>query len=229
MKRCLKMTLILILMCTPALAQEPLQLDSQKSKASYSLGVDIGRNLLEQPVDLEPEAVARGVLDVLSGNDVQLSNEEIATALAALGKEVQEKQQAAAEEKSAANMDAGNAFLKANAAKDGVVVLPSGLQYKVLEQGQGPRPSLEDTVTVHYRGTLIDGTEFDSSYQRGQPAQFPLKGIIPGWQEALQLMPQGSKWQLVIPPDLAYGENQAGPLIGPNSVLIFEVELLDIK
>jgi FKBP-type peptidyl-prolyl cis-trans isomerase FklB len=150
-------------------------------------------------------------------------------AFEAFQKEVVAKQEVKAKESADKNLKAGEAFLAENAKKEGVVTLPSGLQYKVIEAGSGKTPKASDTVTVNYRGTLIDGKEFDSSYKRGEPATFPVSGVIAGWTEALQLMKEGAKWQLVIPPGLAYGEKGAGPVIGPNSTLVFEVELIKVQ
>ncbi len=158
-----------------------------------------------------------------------MSDEEMRTVMTAYQKEISQKQAEAAKIAAEKNKKEGDAFLAANKAKEGVITLPSGLQYKILKEGNGKKPTDADTVQVHYRGTLIDGTEFDSSIKRGQPASFPVKQIIPGWREALKLMPVGSKWQLFIPPELAYGARGAGGDIGPNATLIFEVELLAIK
>jgi len=158
-----------------------------------------------------------------------LTDAEAQAALAELQAEVRKKQDAEAQAAAEANMKEGEAFLADNKTKEGVVTLPSGLQYKILTPGTGPKPTASDTVVCNYRGTFINGTEFDSSYKRGQPASFPVGQVIKGWTEALQLMPVGSKWQLFIPPDLAYGQRGAGGAIGPNATLIFEVELLSIK
>jgi FKBP-type peptidyl-prolyl cis-trans isomerase FklB len=203
-------------------AQEKLVLKNQKEKVSYSIGLNIGRNLgsdlKKQSIDIDPNIVAKGIQDALSGVNPLLSNEEIQETMVALQKEMSEKQK-----------QRGEAFLSENKKKEGVKTLPSGMQYKVVKAGTGKKPKLNDTVTVNYRGTLIDGTEFDSSFRRGQPATFPVSGVIPGWTEALQLMEEGAKWQLFIPPKLAYGERGAGGLIGPNATLIFEVELISMQ
>jgi FKBP-type peptidyl-prolyl cis-trans isomerase FklB len=198
--------------------QEKLVLKNQKEKVSYIFGMDIGSNLKRQLVDVDPNILAKGVKDALSGAKPLLTEQEIQETMIAFQKEVLEKQK-----------KRGEAFLAENKNKEGVKTLPSGLQYKVVKAGTGKKPKLNDTVTTHYRGTLIDGIEFDSSYKRGQPATFPVSGVIPGWTEALQLMEEGAKWQLFIPSNLAYGERGAGGLIGPNATLIFEIELISIQ
>ena len=203
-------------------AQEKPVLKNQKEKISYSIGLNIGKNLgsdlKKQSVDIDPSILAKGVQDALSGANPLLSSEEVQQTMVAFQKEMMEKEK-----------QRGEAFLSENKKKEGVKTLPSGLQYKVIKAGSGKKPGLNDTVTVQYRGTLIDGTEFDSSYRRGQPATFPVSGVIPGWTEALPLMEEGAKWQLFIPPNLAYGERGAGGLIGPNAALIFEVELISVQ
>ena len=173
--------------------------------------------------------LTRALKDVLTDGKPAMSDDEIRATLTDLSKDLQQKQVAAAKETSEKNRKTGEDFLAANKGKDGVVVLPSGLQYKILQAGSGPKPTAADTVVCNYKGTLIDGKEFDSSFKRGQPATFPVGGVIKGWTEALQLMPVGSKWQLFIPPDLAYGDKQAGPDITPGSTLVFEVELVSIQ
>jgi FKBP-type peptidyl-prolyl cis-trans isomerase FklB len=203
-------------------AQEKPVLKNQKEKVSYSIGLNIGRNLgsdlKKQSIDIDPNSLARGIQDALSGANPLLSNEEIQETMVALQKEMAEK-----------HKQQGDAFLSENKKKEGVKTLPSGLQYKVIKAGTGKKPKLNETVTVNYRGTLIDGTEFDSSFRRGQPVAFPVSGVIPGWTEAFPLMEEGAKWQLFIPPNLAYGERGAGGLIGPNATLIFEVELISVQ
>jgi FKBP-type peptidyl-prolyl cis-trans isomerase len=214
---------------TPAAKAQPLTLKTQKEKASYALGMNIGSGLRKQPIDIDPAILARGLRDALSNGKMLLTEDEERAVLTQLQSDVRTKQQELAQQAGQANKQQGLAFLEANKAKGGVVVLPNGLQYKVLQEGTGPKPAATDQVVCNYRGTLLDGTEFDSSYKRGQPATFPVSGVIKGWTEALQLMPVGSKWQLFIPADLAYGEHGAGAQIGPNATLIFEVELLSIK
>jgi FKBP-type peptidyl-prolyl cis-trans isomerase len=204
-------------------------LTTDKEKASYALGLNIGRGLSKQPVDLDGAAVARGLKDALSGTKPLLTDQEAATDLAQLQDQVKKATEAKVQELAAENQKAGTAFLAENKAKEGVVTLPSGLQYKVLTAGTGPKPTATDTVVCQYKGTLLDGSEFDSSYKRGQPATFAVGRVIKGWTEALQLMPVGSKWQIFIPADLAYGERGAGNVIPPNATLIFEVELVSIQ
>jgi len=210
----------------PATPAAPLQ--TAKQKASYAIGQNIAKGLQKDEVDVDSASLARGIRDALAGNKSLLTDEEAKAALTALATEVRAKQQAKLEQISAANKKQGEEFLAANKAKDGVVTLPSGLQYRIEKEGIGPKPAPGDKVTCNYSGTLIDGKEFDSSYKRGQPVTFSVGEIIKGWNEALQLMPVGSKWQLFVPPDLAYGDRGAGQDIGPNSTLIFEVELLSI-
>jgi FKBP-type peptidyl-prolyl cis-trans isomerase FklB len=204
-------------------------LKTQKDKVSYAIGMNIGTTLHRQSVDIDPKVLQQGLEDAMAGGKTLLSEDEARATLtefqADMRKKMQEKMQAAGE----ANKKEGAEFLAANKAKEGVVTLPSGLQYKILTAGTGPKPTASDSVVCNYRGTLIDGKEFDSSYKRGQPATFPVSGVIKGWTEALQLMPVGSKWQLVVPSDLAYGERGQGQDIAPNATLIFEVELLSIQ
>ena len=211
-------------------APKPLSLDTPKEKASYAIGLNIGRSMKKDEVEVDPEAVAKGIKDALSGAKPLLSDEETQSVLTALQNDVRKHQQETYNQALTKNKQEGDAFLTTNKSKPGVVALPSGLQYKVLQNGDGPKPTASDTVVCNYKGTLIDGTEFDSSYKRGQPATFPVGQVIKGWTEALQLMPVGSKWELYIPSSLAYGERgtQGGP-IGPNETLIFEVELLSIQ
>jgi FKBP-type peptidyl-prolyl cis-trans isomerase FklB len=206
-----------------------LTLKTQKEKASYALGMKIGGDLRKQGVNtsVDPALTARGLKDALAGSKALLSDDEEKAALMQLQTDVRAKQQATQRAASAPARKEGEAFLAANKGKEGVVTLPSGLQYKILTAGTGPKPTASDTVTCNYRGTLIDGTEFDSSYKRGQPASFPVGGVIKGWTEALQLMPVGSKWQLFIPTDLAYGD-PGRPGIPPGATLVFEVEVLSI-
>jgi FKBP-type peptidyl-prolyl cis-trans isomerase FklB len=210
-----------------------LTLKTQKEKFSYALGMKTGQRMAEsfkkQSVPFDPAILARGLKDGLSGGKTLLTDEEAQAAIKAVQEEIGKKQQEKMQEAGAANKKEGEAFLAANKGKAGVVTLPSGLQYKILKDGTGPKPTASDTVACNYRGTLINGTEFDSSYKSGQPATFPVSGVIKGWTEALQLMTVGSKWQLFIPSDLAYGNRGAGGDIGPDSTLIFEVELLSIQ
>ena len=202
---------------------------TQKDKVSYAIGMNVGSTLHRQGVDIDPKVLQQGLQDALAGGKTLLSEEEERAVLTELQADMRKKQQEKMQQAGEANKKDGEAFLAANKAKEGVVTLPSGLQYKVITTGTGPKPTASDSVVCNYRGTLIDGKEFDSSYKRGQPATFPVSGVIKGWTEALQLMPVGSKWQLFIPSELAYGERGAGQQIGPNSTLIFEVELLSIQ
>ena len=212
-----------------AASQSNSALPTQKDKVSYAIGMNIGTTLHRQSVDVDPKVVAQGLQDALSGGKTLLSEDEARATLTDLQNDMRKKQQEKMQAAAETNKKEGDAFLAANKTKEGVVTLPSGLQYKVLTAGTGPKPTTGDSVACNYRGTLIDGKEFDSSYKRGQPATFPVSGVIKGWTEALQLMPVGSKWQLVVPSDLAYGERGQGPDIGPNATLIFEVELLSIQ
>jgi FKBP-type peptidyl-prolyl cis-trans isomerase FklB len=203
---------------------KPPQLKDLKDKASYSIGLNFGMNFKRQNVDLNSDAFAAGFKDGMSGRNPLMSEQEVRDTMAAFEKDMQQKQGEMAQKNGAE----AEKFLAANKTKEGVKTTSSGLQYKALKEGNGAQPKSSDTVTVNYRGTLIDGTEFDSSYKRGQPATFPVGGVIKGWTEALQLMKVGSKYQLFIPASLAYGE-QGRPGIPPNATLIFEVELMDVK
>lgn len=207
-----------------------LTLKTQKEKASYALGMKIGGDLHKQGVNaaVDPVLAARGFKDALAGSKPLLTEDEERAALMQLQTQVRDQQQAKAHEAGAGARKDGEAFLATNKVKEGVVTLPSGLQYKILTAGTGPKPTAADTVTCNYRGTLLNGKVFDSSYDRGKPESFPVGGVIKGWTEALQLMPVGSKWQLFIPADMAYGDRGAGSDIGPGETLIFEVELLSI-
>jgi FKBP-type peptidyl-prolyl cis-trans isomerase FklB len=212
-----------------ALAQDKTQLKDQKDKASYSIGYDIGSTFKKQKVDLNADALFTGLKDALSGKEALLSKEDREKTLEVFQKEMMEKQVAASKEAATKNAAEGEKFLAENKTKDGVKTTTSGLQYKVLKEGSGESPKETDTVVTNYRGTLLDGTEFDSSYKRNEPASFPVNRVIKGWTEALQLMKPGAKYQLFIPAALAYGERGAGRDIGPNATLIFEVELLSVK
>jgi FKBP-type peptidyl-prolyl cis-trans isomerase FklB len=212
-----------------AQAQSKPSLKTDNEKVSYSIGLDIGANFKRQSVELDSKALAAGIADGLSGAKPALSEDEIRKVLADFQTQMRDRAVAASQKAADENKKKGEAFLAGNKKQKGVVVLPSGLQYKVVKEGKGAKPKATDTVSVHYRGTLVDGTEFDSSIKRGEPAEFPVNQVIKGWTEALQLMPVGSKWELAIPSDLAYGAQGAGAEIGPNSTLVFEVELLEIK
>jgi FKBP-type peptidyl-prolyl cis-trans isomerase len=217
----------------PAKSDTASLLATQKDKVSYALGMNIasslGANLKRQGVDINTDVLVRALKDGLNGGKTLMTEDEARATLMQLQSELQSKQEEKMKHASENNKKEGEAFLAANKTKEGVVTLPSGLQYKILKEGAGPKPTASDTVVCNYRGTLINGTEFDSSYKRGEPATFPVGGVIKGWTEALQLMPVGSKWQLFIPSDMAYGTRGAGADIGPNATLIFEVELLSIQ
>jgi len=218
-----------VLLASHANAEEKKAFQTPKEKQSYSMGADIGKRLQSQSIEVDPDVFAQGMKDALSGGKMLLTEQEIKEALTALQKGLADKQAERTKQLSEKNKKEGEAFLAENKKKDGVITLPSGLQYKVITEGTGKTPKAEDTVVTNYRGTLIDGTEFDSSYKRGEPATFPVKGVIPGWTEALQLMKEGSKWELFIPASLAYGERGAGNVIGPYATLIFEIELISVK
>lgn len=217
-----------VFLCSSAFAQEKIQLKDQKDKVSYSIGLDIGFTFKKQNMDLNPDLLVAGVKDAMNSKP-QLTPEQIKEVMTVFQKEMTAKQEKTNKEAGAKNAADGQKFLADNKTKEGVKTTASGLQYKVIKEGSGASPKTTDTVTVNYRGTLVDGTEFDSSYKRGEPITFPVTGVIAGWTEALQLMKVGSKYQLFIPPNLGYGERGAGQTIGPNSTLIFEVELIGIQ
>ncbi len=219
----------LVLLAMPAAAQDTPTFKSQKEKFSYALGMEIGDGFRKQALDVDPENLAKGLGDAFSGGKTLLTEDEMRAVLASAQEDYRKKQAALRAEKAQAALKQGEEFLEANKSKEGVVTLPSGLQYKIQKTGSGEKPELDETVVCNYRGTFLDGTEFDSSAKHNGPATFPLKGIIKGWTEALLLMPVGSKWQLFLPPQLAYGENGSGQVVPPNSTLIFEVELLAIN
>lgn len=219
----------LLLLVNQVGAVENLVLKDQKDKVSYSIGMDIGNNLKKQSIDIDPDILAQGIKDAFSGGKTLLTEQEFRDTMTAFQTEFRAKQIERLKELADKNKKEGEAFLAENKEKEGVMTLPSGLQYKIIKEGTGETPKLEDTVTVNYHGSLIDGTEFDSSHRRGQPATFSLKNVIAGWAEALQLMKAGSKWQLFVPSNLAYGERGAGSDIGPNATLVFDIELLSIK
>lgn len=218
---------------TPAQASAPSSANSpfktQEEKYSYAVGLRTARNYKSQGLDLDLAGYEQGFKDGMSGANALMSEDELKAVLTQLQNEMKAKREETARMAATKNKENGEAFLAANKGKPGVVVLPSGLQYKVITEGAGPKPTAADTVNCNYRGTLIDGTEFDSSEKHGGPATFPVSRVIKGWTEALQLMPVGSKWQLFVPANLAYGERGAGADIGPNATLIFEVELVSIQ
>ena len=219
----------LALLAVPAAAQDTPTLKTPKEKFSYALGMEIGNGFRKQALDLDPESVGKGLADAFSGGKTALTEDEMRAVLTSAQEEYKKKQAALRAEKAQAALKEGEAFLAVNKNKEGVVTLPSGMQYKILKAGTGEKPEFNETVVCNYRGTLLDGTEFDSSSRHNGPVTFPLRGVIKGWAEALQLMPVGSKWQLFVPPQMAYGETGSGLVVPPNSTLVFEVELLSIK
>jgi FKBP-type peptidyl-prolyl cis-trans isomerase len=219
----------LLILATQVFAAENGALKSQKEKISYTLGTDVAKSVKQIGVDIDPEIFTKGVKDALAGTKSLMTEEEMKTVMTAFKQEMTAKQMEKNQKAGEKNKKEGEAFLAENKKKAGIKTLPSGLQYKVMKEGTGKTPKKTDKVSCQYQGTLIDGSEFDSSYKRGTPATFPVDGVIPGWTEALQMMKVGSKWQLFIPSKLAYGDRGAGPIIGPNSVLIFTIELLSIQ
>ncbi len=222
------MALIGLLGCQ-ADKEKKIVLETQKQKVSYSIGLDIGRNLKQGEIDIDVEALGRGIKDAVSDSTPLLTEAQIQETMQKFQQEMIDKQSQSANLAGEKNTQEGETFLAENAKKEGVITLPSGLQYKVIKAGTGKKPKRTDKVTAHYRGTLIDGTEFASSYKLSEPASFSVDDMITGLTEGLQLMPVGSKWQLFIPPNLAYGPRGAGNAIGPNAALIFDIELLAIK
>ena len=212
-----------------AFAADAPALSSDKEKISYSIGMDIGGNLKRQSIELDPDLLAKGFKDSYTGGKTLLTEEESRQVIQNFQKQLMAKQAETMKQAAEKNKAEGEKFLAGNKGKDGVKTTASGLQYKVIKEGAGKTPTADNTVEVHYKGTLIDGTEFDSSYKRNQTATFPVAGVIPGWTEGLQLMKEGGKYQLFVPSNLAYGERGAGRDIGPNATLIFEVELISVK
>jgi FKBP-type peptidyl-prolyl cis-trans isomerase FklB len=228
MKYLIIAALVVMLFFNISVAGETLKIVDEKDKVNYSLGYQIGGDFKNQAVELRPELVVKGIQDAISGADPLLTPQEMRAVLIDLKKKIEKTEREKLLKDSVKNLAAGEAFLSENAKKNGVKVLPSGLQYHVVREGTGAVPKETDTVTVNYRGTLIDGTEFDSSYKRNKPATFQVDRVIRGWTEALQLMQEGAKWELFIPAKLAYGERGAGSGIPPNSALIFEVDLISV-
>lgn len=211
-----------------AAAPAALELATTEQRLSYGIAFGLGQRMAADSVPMDVDAFSAGLRDAMEGNEPLLSQEEITAEMQAYQEKVAAEQQAAQAVVGQANQAAAVAFLAENAAREGVTVTESGLQYEIIQVGEGPVPGPEDTVEVHYAGTLVDGTEFDSSYARGETVSFGVSQVIPGWTEALQLMPVGSKWKIVIPPELGYGAGGAGQTIGPNAALVFEVELVAI-
>ena len=226
MKKLLIVLLLLIFAVANVSAEDTLK--TQQEKIGYAIGMNIATNMMQQKVDVDADQLAAGLTAVLKGEKTVLTLEEMGEILTAYQQEMQMKQMAEMAAEAAKNEKSSQDYLDKNAKLDGVVTLPSGLQYKIVKAGEGASPKAESKVQVHYSGTLMDGTEFDSSYKRGEPASFPVNGVIAGWTEALQLMKEGAKWQLVIPSELAYAERGAPPMIPPNATLLFDVELLKI-
>lgn len=229
MKSSLFLGTILLLLPALALPQQKAAPKTQKEKVSYSIGLDIGRNMKRQTLELDLSQFTRGVQDGISDAKPLMSDPEIQECMTAFQKEVMARMEENSRKAGEKNKKEGDVFLAENKKKPDVKTLPSGLQYKVVTPGTGRMPKATDTVVTHYRGTLIDGKEFDSSYKRGEPATFPVNRVIPAWVEALQLMKEGAKWQLFVPSNLGYGEQGAGQDIGPNATLIFDVELIKVK
>ena len=203
-------------------------MESNREKVSYCIGLEAGRNIKGQFKDIDPELLKKGFHDSIADRTPELEGEEIKKILTALQQQIQEQQKVFVEEVSEKNKEEGEAFLQENKENEGVETLSSGLQYKIIKAGSGSSPSAQDVVSVHYRGTFIDGRVFDSTYEKEQPAEFPVGRVIPGWSEALKKMREGDKWEIYIPSYLAYGETGYGPQIEPNKTLIFEMELLKV-
>ncbi len=229
MKRILIAAALAVFSLSVCLAAEKQELANGNDRVSYSVGYQVGGDFKRQGVELNPDLFVKGIQDAMSGAKPLMTQQEMNKTLVDLKKKIVTAQREEQKKSAEKNLADGKKFLEANAKKEGVTTLPSGLQYKVIAKGTGASPKKTDSVTVHYKGTLIDGTEFDSSYKRGQPATFRVDGVIAGWTEALTLMKPGAKWQLFIPANLAYGERGAGSRIGPNSTLIFEVELIKVN
>ncbi|OPY71561.1 MAG: Outer membrane protein MIP precursor [Syntrophorhabdus sp. PtaU1.Bin002] len=219
----------ILLLAGQAFGADEILLKTQKDKVSYTIGANLGKGLRQQAVDIDTNLMMKGLNDSFSGGKTLLTDQEMRDVMVTFQKDMAAKQTERRKVLAEKNKKEGEAFLAENKKKPGVTTLPSGLQYKVLKEGKGKTPAATDTVVTHYRGILIDGTEFDSSFQRNEPATFSVNGVIKGWTEALQLMKEGAKWQLFVPSDLAYGDRGAGPLIGPNATLVFEVELISIN
>ncbi len=226
---CLAMSGLVACSKTPAEKDKEVALETFNDKVSYVLGMDIGASLKDTKTDINREALYRGIADSLDDREPMIDPEQTAALKNEFSQKLQQEYAARIEEEGRKNLAEGQAFLEENKEKEGVITTASGLQYKVLVKGEGPLPAATDQVKVHYLGTLISGKEFDSSYKRQEPVTFRLDSVIPGWIEALQLMNVGSKYQLFIPSALAYGPREVGPEIGPNTTLIFEVELVGIE
>lgn len=218
-----------LVMSTTISAADATSLTTDKDKLSYSIGADLGKNFKAQGIDVSPEALAKGMQDGMSGSQLLLTEDQMKEVLNKFQKDLMAKRNSEFSKKSEENKVKGEAFLKENKSKSGVVALPSGLQYKIIDTGTGAKPGAADTVTVEYTGHLIDGTVFDSTDKTGKPATFQVSQVIPGWTEALQLMPAGSTWEVYVPSNLAYGPRSVGGPIGPNETLIFKIHLISVK
>lgn len=219
-------TLMFLMMTSPLVAADTFQ--SEAEKVGYAIGMNIGMSMKMQQLEIDPDQAAAGLSAAFKGEQTLLTEDEMTQTLMAFQQQMQAQQMEQMSAEAEVNAQESQAYLEANAKKKGVVTLESGLQYRVVNEGDGASPTKDSTVDVHYRGTLVDGTEFDSSYSRGEPATFPVSNVIPGWTEALQLMQEGDKWELVIPAELAYADQGAPPAIPPASTLVFEVELLKV-
>ncbi len=235
MNRIITVALTLFVVGCQSKAEEKVKLENQTDKVSYSIGLDIGRSFKTQGIDINSAALTKGIKDGLAGGETMMTDGEIQACMEAFQAEMMAKMGGENSPNpdggsvADSNSTQGETFLAENKTKEGVVTLPSGLQYKVIRAGTGKTPKLTDTVVTHYRGKLINGKVFDASYDRGEPISFPVSGVIAGWTEALQIMQEGAKWELYIPSKLAYGPRGAGPDIGPNATLIFEIELISVK
>ncbi|WP_133127140.1 FKBP-type peptidyl-prolyl cis-trans isomerase [Legionella nagasakiensis] len=216
-------------MSTTMAATDASSLNTEVDKLSYSIGIDLGKNFKRQGIDISPEAMVQGLQDGMSGNKQLLTEQQMKDVLTKFQRDLMAKRTAEYNKKAEDNKKKGEEFLEQNKSKEGVVSLPSGLQYKIIKSGDGQKPGKEDTVTVEYTGRLINGEVFDSTEKTGKPASFKLSQVIPGWTEALQLMPAGSVWEVYVPADLAYGSRSVGGPIGPNETLIFKIHLLSVK
>ncbi|OUD12181.1 FKBP-type peptidyl-prolyl cis-trans isomerase [Thioflexithrix psekupsensis] len=228
MKKYVSLLSVPVLLCSSLAFADLAKPESDVDKLSYSFGQNVGKSLQHQETELNMDYIFQGIRDALGNQAGLLSDEEIQQVLLSYQQDKIAKQEEAHRKQAEENKAKGDAFLAENAKKEGVVTLPSGLQYKEVTAGTGKTPSKDDQVTVHYRGTLINGEEFDSSHKRGEPITFPVSGVIAGWTEALQLMKEGAKWQLFIPSELAYGSRGTGGVIGPDETLIFDVELISV-
>ncbi|KTD30765.1 macrophage infectivity potentiator (Mip) [Legionella moravica] len=229
MKMKLVTAAVLGLAMSSAMATDATSLPTDKDKLSYSIGADLGKNFKNQGIDVNPEALAKGMQDGMSGAQLILTEQQMKDVLNKFQKDLMAKRTSEFNKKAEENKSKGEAFLTENKSKTGVVVLPSGLQYKIIDAGTGAKPGKTDTVTVEYTGRLIDGTVFDSTEKTGKPATFQVSQVIPGWTEALQLMPAGSTWEIYVPASLAYGPRSVGGPIGPNETLIFKIHLISVK